>query len=158
MIFVALAVMLTKMLKQSDLDIIAHLRSDGRKKVTDISRDLNIPVTTLYDRLDALKRYADIQHTTLVDFKKLGYKSNVHIGFKVGGNDRDALESYLARHPALNSLYRVNHDFDFLVHLVFKDIEEMKSFLGVVRSDFTLLDVKIFDVVDELKKERFLSK
>lgn len=158
MIFVALAVMLTKMLKQSDLNIISHLRSGKRKKITEISRELNIPVTTLYDRLDALKMQADLHHTALVDFKRLGYKCNVHMGFKVGGNDRDALESYLARHPALNSLYRVNHDFDFLAHLVFKDIEEMKLFLGMVSSEFTLLDVKIFDVVDELKRETFLSR
>jgi DNA-binding Lrp family transcriptional regulator len=146
------------MMKESDLKIISHLRSGRRKKVTEISRDLDIPVTTLYDRLDALKRQANLHHTTLVDFKKLGYKGNIHMGFKVGGNDRDALESYLARHPALNSLYRVNHDFDFLAHLIFKDIEEMKSFLSTLSSEFTLLEVKIFDVVDELKKETFLSK
>jgi len=145
------------MLKQSDIDIISHLRSGKRRKVTEISRELNIPVTTLYDRLDALKSQANLHHTALVDFKRLGYKGNVHLGFKVGTNDKEALESHLMRHPALNSLYRVNHDFDFLAHLVFHDIDELKLFMEDIRLRFIVLDVKVFDVVDELKREAFAS-
>ncbi|MBU2561357.1 MAG: hypothetical protein KKD17_03590 [Nanoarchaeota archaeon] len=146
------------MLNPSDIDIIVHLRSDGRKKATEISRELGMPVNTLYGRLEALKRQAGIRHTALVDFHKIGYKSDVYMGFKVGTSDRDALQEHLERHPALNSLYRVNHGFNFLAHLVFQDIDGLKFFLSEVNSRFRLQELKLFDVIDELKKESFLSR
>ncbi|MBU0461335.1 MAG: Lrp/AsnC family transcriptional regulator [Nanoarchaeota archaeon] len=146
------------MLKETDLQLLTHLRKDGRKKVTEISRELNIPVTTLYDRLDALKKQVAMNHTTLVDFKKLGYQSVVHLGFKVGIDNRESFERFLADQPALNSLYKVNHDFDFLVNMIFRDAGELKDFLEEARSRFRIDDIKIFDVVDEVKKEKFLSQ
>jgi DNA-binding Lrp family transcriptional regulator len=146
------------MLKDTDLKLISHLRNNGRKKITDISRDINTPVSTLYDRLGVLETQLRMRPTTLIDFQKLGYKSVVHIGFKVGYDDRKSFEEYLAAHPALNSFYRINHDFDFLAHLVFRDANKLKGFLENINSRFDIQAVKIFEVIDELTKEVFLSK
>jgi DNA-binding Lrp family transcriptional regulator len=146
------------MLRQTDLELIKHLRTGRRNKVTEISKSMNIPVTTLYDRLDVLDERFGIHHTALVDFSKIGFKSNVHMGFKVGINDKESFQGFLETHPALNSLYRVNHGYDFLAHLVFKDIDEMKIFLDTANSRFNILSTQVFDVVDEIKKEAFLSR
>ena len=146
------------MLKDKDLKLIAHLRSDGRKKITEVSRELDTPVSTLYDKLNALEDRISLRHTTLVDFQKLGYKSVVHAGFKVGIDDRGAFEQYLARHPALNSFFRVNHGFDFFANLVFKDANALKLFLEQIKSKFRIEEVQLFEVIDELRKEVFLSK
>jgi DNA-binding Lrp family transcriptional regulator len=146
------------MIKKKDVELLAQLRSAGRKKVTEISRELGIPPTTLYDRLSVLESSVGLRHTALVDFNRLGYLRTVHMGFKVGTDDRDAFESHIAKHPALNSLYRVNHGFDFLAHLVFRDANDMKEFLETVQRGFDIREVQIFEVIDEVAKERFLTR
>jgi len=147
----------TNMIRQTDLELIKHLRTGKRKKVTEISKSMNIPVTTLYDRLDVLDERLGIHHTALVDFGKIGFKSNVHMGFRVGIDCKDDFQRYLETHPALNSLYQVDHGFDFLAHMVFKDIDEMKVFLDHVNTNFNLLSIQVFDVLGEIKKEVFLT-
>ena len=145
-------------IKRKDVELLAQLRSEGRKKVTEISRELGIPPTTLYDRLSVLESTVGLRHTSLVDFNKLGYMRTVHMGFKVGSDDRDAFGVHIEKHPALNSLYRVNHGFDFLAHLVFRDASEMKEFLESLRQLFDVREVQIFEVIDEVAKERFLTR
>jgi len=41
------------MLSKKDAKIISHLRNNARTKITNISRELKIPVTTIYDRVRA---------------------------------------------------------------------------------------------------------
>jgi DNA-binding Lrp family transcriptional regulator len=145
------------MLRQTDIELLRQLRCGRRKKVTEISKSMDIPVTTLYDRIDVLGEKIGMHHTTLVDFAKVGFKSNVHMGFKVGIGDKESFQGFLETHPALNSLYQVDHGFDFLAHMVFRDMDEMKSFLDQVNSRFNILETQVFDVLGEIKKERFLS-
>lgn len=141
-----------------DIALIAHLRSGRKMKVTDISRALQIPATTLYDRLGLIERDLGAKYTTLVEFEKLGYARPIHIGIKTSPTGRDALEAHLMQHPAVNSLYRVNHGYDFLAHLVFKDAGEIRAFLETLQSQFGVEEFTIFETIKELAREKFLSR
>ena len=104
------------MISHSDLEVISHLRNNARKKITEISRDMKIPVTTLYDKIRAHEKKGIMKkHITLLDFNKLGYYSRAVLAITVGVEKREQLKKYLMGHPRINSLYRVDagHDFVF---------------------------------------------
>jgi DNA-binding Lrp family transcriptional regulator len=44
------------MLKEKDLILIKHLRQNSRKSLANISRETNIPISTLFDRLNELEK------------------------------------------------------------------------------------------------------
>ena len=147
------------MVKQKDLEILAHLRKDARKKVTEISRKLKMPVTTVYDRLRAhLKRGIVKKHVALVDFSKLGYTTTALIALKVSAENKDSLKEYLSQHYNINSLYRVDFGYDFLCEIVVKNASKLREFVDFISLKFNIKDPKIFNILDEIKKESFLSE
>lgn len=140
-----------------DIALLAHLRSGKKRKVTDISRVLNIPATTLYDRLGLLESGLGIKYTALVDFQKLGYMRVVHLCIKAQKENKNRLEQHLLAHKSLNSLVRINHGYDFLAHMVFRDVGELRQFVDDLDARFGA-EIQVFEAIDEIVRERFMSK
>lgn len=145
-------------LKDTDIALISYLRNGSRMKITDISRILNVPVTTLYDRLATLEEETNMHHTALIDFQRLGYKRVAHLIFKVDPEKRDGFEEHIKQHNSLNSLYRINHGFDFLAHMVFRDANEMKEFIEGSEARFGVKEWQVFETIDEIRRENFMAK
>ncbi len=146
------------MITEKDRKIITHLRNDARKKVTEIALDIDIPATTIYDKIKSHKRKGIIKkHTTLLDYSKLGYNTNVMLAFKVEKEKRQELSDYLHRHPNVNTLFRTDFGYDYLAEVVFEDFSQLREFLDDTESGFNAKDTQIFNLIKELKKEEFLS-
>ena len=146
------------MITEKDLKIIGHLRRNARKKVTEISRDMEMPVTTIYDKLKAHERKGIVKkHTTLLDFSKLGYQSSALIAMSVNRDKRERLQNYLITHPNVNSLYRVDFGHDFLAEVIFEDLGRLQEFIDGIDIQFSLDQIKTFHILQELKKEEFLG-
>lgn len=146
------------MITESDLKIIGHLRKNARKKITHISKELDIPVTTIYDKLRAHEKKGIVKkHTTLLDFSKLGYQTSALIAMSVDRNKRERLQNYLITHPNVNSLYRVDFGHDFLAEVIFEDLGRLQEFVDSIDIQFSLDQIKTFNILQELKKEEFLS-
>jgi len=56
-----------------DLEIIELLKNNGRMSVTNISRDLNVPDTTIHYRLKKLKRFIE-KFTVSLNYEAMGYR------------------------------------------------------------------------------------
>jgi Lrp/AsnC family transcriptional regulator for asnA, asnC and gidA len=147
------------MITEKDVKILCHLRKDARKKVTEISRTTMMPATTIYDRLKVHRRTGIVKrHTALLDFRKLGYNATAMVALKVSNDHREQLREYLQNHPNINSLYRVNTEHDFLAEVVFENLSKLQEFLDDTASRFQLQNTKVFNIVDEMKKEEFMSR
>ena len=147
------------MIKQKDMEILSHLRQDARKKVTEIAKKLDMPATTIYDRLKLHKRKGFVKkHVALLDFSKLGYHAPALVALKVDNDKREPLRKYLLDHPNLNSLYRINFGYDFLVEVIFENIPKLHEFMDEIQTRFDISSPKIFSIIDEIRKEEFLSK
>lgn len=147
------------MITKKDMEIISHLRQDARKKITSISKEMGMPVTTIYDKIKAHKRKGIIKkHVALLDYGKLGYSTIAMIALKVPKEKRDELSTFLIKHPLVNSLYRVNSEHDFLVEIITGDMLSLKEFAENLQSDYKTEVPLIFNLINELKKEEFLSK
>ena len=147
------------MITEKDKTIISHLRNNARKKVTEISKDINIPATTIYDRIKSQQRQGLIKkHVSLLDFAKIGYNTNVLLAFKVEKENRDAFKDYLQKHSNVNTLYRTDFGFDYLAEVVFKDNSQLREFLDETESNYQVNETQIFNLITELKREEFMSR
>jgi len=145
------------MFSKKDAEIISHLRNNARKKITNISKDLKIPVTTVYDKVRVHEKKYVKKHVTLLDFQKLGLYAKANLAIKVDRNSRDALQKFLVEHPNVNSLSKVDFGSDFLAEVVFKDNGKLHNFVEDLESHYST-QIQIFNVIEELKKEEFLTK
>ena len=143
------------MIKQKDLQIICSLRQNSRMPLTKISRITQIPVSTIYDKLQ--KSEAIVRNTVLLDFSKLGYGARGNVLLKVGKEDKQQLHEFLCRNASVNSVYRVNNGYDFMVEGVFRQLKDMEEFLDALKARFSVEDEKTFFIIDEVQREKFLT-
>lgn len=144
-------------MNQKDLIIISHLRQNSRESLTNMSKKTHIPVSTLYDKIKNHQHGLITKHTTLIDFGKLGFNTRAKIMIKVRKQDRKELKNYLMKCLNLNSVYKINNGFDFLIEAVFRNIREMEDFMEEMDEKFTIKSKQVFYIVDDLKREGFLS-
>lgn len=144
-------------MKQSDLLIISNLRINARESLTSISKKTRIPISTIFDKLRENINGVIKRPTILIDFHKLGYPTVSTILIKVNKEHRDQLREHLKKSFNVNSVYKVNNGYDFIVEVVFRNMQEQESFIEKIEEGFNILDLKTFFIIEELKKEEFFS-
>jgi len=141
--------------KKTDLEVISSLRKNARETLTNISRTKRIPVSTIFDKIRVHRQGIIKKYTTIVDFNELGYSARAKITIKAKPDARLKLKSFLMIHPNVNSLYRINNGYDFLVETIFKNILELEEFIESVEK---MVKVKqVYYVIEDLKREEFLA-
>lgn len=146
----------TKLL-QKDIVLLQHLRANARTSLTQMSKKTHIPISTLFDRLRVNEHSLIQKHTTLLDFKKLGYDARVHVLLKVPAEFRRTLEKYLEVHDSVNSLFRLANGFHFLVECIFPTIAEVEPFIRLLEERFGVFEYQTNYVVDDVKREGFFT-
>lgn len=144
-------------MNQKDLKIIAYLRNNARMPLTIMSRKTRIPVSTIFDRLKFSEQSVIVKHTSLLDFGKLGYNTRANITLKVDRDDKEQLKEYLMKNQFVNSVYKINNGFDFMVEGIFKQINDLEIFIDELEKRFKILDKKYFFIIEDLKREAFMS-
>ncbi|HII71505.1 TPA: Lrp/AsnC family transcriptional regulator [Candidatus Woesearchaeota archaeon] len=124
-------------MKRKDLLILSYLRRDARQRLTNISRRTHIPVTTIYDNVRRYEKEFITKHSSLIDFRKLGFNAKTNVALKVGSNRSEVLD-YLQDHPNVNSLYRTDSEYDLLVELVFRELRDVDDFLSGLKGKFDI--------------------
>ena len=144
-------------MKRQDLMVLASLRQNARLSLTKMSRATKVPVSTIYDKLKQYERDLIRKHTTLIDFTKLGYNTRANLLIKVDRDQRDKVQDYLKSHKNVNSIYKINNGYDYMVELVFVHIKDMEDFMESLDSQFKILDQETYYIIDDIKREEFMS-
>ena len=144
------------MLKKKDLVLTAYLRQNSRASLTILSRKTGVPVSTIFDRLKTNKII--VKNTALLDFSKMGYGARATILLRAKKNEKQKLKEFLMASFNVNSLYKVNNGFDFMFECIFKDIKELEEFVDTIDENFSVRSKEIHYIIDEIKKEAFLSQ
>ncbi len=144
-------------LTQKDLVIMSHLRKNSRESLTSLSKKTSIPISTIYDRMRAHEEGVITRHTVLIDFSKIGYNARAKIILKVDRGEREKLKEFMMRNPNINSVYKVNSGYDFMVEAVFKHIKDMEDFVDNLEQKFNIEEKTVLYVIEDIKKEAFLS-
>lgn len=143
------------MIKENDLKIISLLRKNSREKITNISRKTKIPVSTVYDKIRSHEKKLIKKNTSLLDFSKLGYNLRVH--FLLRTSQREKIEQFSLQHNNVNSVFRIDGDYDYSMDCIFRNMAEVQSFLGYVNSNFAIEKMSVCYVLDEIVREKFLG-
>ena len=128
--------------------IIRYLRKGKRVNVSEIARELKLPISTVSDRIKKIENKFVLKRSSLLDFEKLGYKVHAFIAIKAG---KDFLKFSDA--SFINSFYQINTGYDYLIEVVFKDLAELKKFVNFLDVE----DYKIFQIIKTIEKEKFLG-
>ena len=115
------------MFTKKDVAVVNHLRKNSRIKITNLSKQMDIPVTTLYSKLRNYENSLIKKHTCLLNFGQAGYHKSVYFAIKVK-DKKIEMQEFLAAKKCINTLLRVNYGFDFLIEGVFKDEKEVNIF------------------------------
>jgi len=145
------------MLSQKELLILAHLRKNARETLTRLSKKTGIPISTIHDKLKG--RYEGIieKYTAIVNFTRLGFASRAYIILRVNKSQRAAIHDFLLRQEFVNSLYKINNGYDFLVEGLFHGMRDLEFFSERLDEKFDIKEMKIYHIIDDIKREEFLN-
>lgn len=145
------------MFKKNELILLSHLRRNARETLTKISRETRMPVSTIFDKIKRYDNNLIKKSTVLLNFSKLGYSTVVTLMLKVARDQRNELKDFLFRENRVNSFYRVNNNFDFILEGIFTDMQEFQEFIESLEAKFDIKEKQIFYILDDIKKEEFMA-
>jgi DNA-binding Lrp family transcriptional regulator len=144
-------------LGQREMIILSQFRRNARQTLTELSRTTNIPVSTIYDKLKVYESSIIKRYTALVDFSKLGYDIRVNISIKAEPCAKKQLTNFIINNLNVNSVYRINSGYDFMVEALFRDMKEMQVFLDEL-DRIGVKERNEYFISEDLKREAFLAK
>ena len=142
-------------MKNKELLFIPHLRQNSRETLTKLSRKTGVPVSTIFDQLKKTDIIA--KHTCLLNFNNLGFNTRANILLKVNREDRELIKDYLANNNNINTVYKTNNGFDFMIEVIFKHIKDLEDFMEILEEKFFIKSKQVFYIIDEVKREGFMT-
>lgn len=144
-------------MKQKDKEIIQHLRTGKRLNISKIARQLNLPISTVNDKIKRIEARYVIKRSSLLDYAKLGYLAHAKLAVKIDPDKKDEFIEFLKQQDCVNSIYHINSSFDFLVEVVCKNLVELKEWVNNIEKKFEV-GLTLFNILKTEVKEEFLSK
>lgn len=142
------------MLREKELMIISELRKNARIPLTEISAKTKTPVSTVFSKIKKYEKGIINKHTSLVSFAKLGL-TWTKILLKVKRKDRERLKEFALNNKNVNSLFEINHGYDFLLETIHKNQNQLKDFIEELEERFELEQRDVYAVINDLKREGF---
>ena len=140
---------------KKDMQIITALRQNARESLTKISRNTGIPVSTIFDKIKDNPLIT--KSTCLLDFNQLGFNTRAKATIKVERETREELRQYLSKHQNVNSLYKINSGYDFLIEVVFRNIKDLEEFMEHIRDRFKIIEDNVFYILEDIRREEFMG-
>ena len=113
-----------------DRKILNLLSEDGRMSYRKISRELDISVGTVHNRVDKFAKTGIIKKfVPILDHSKVGYKLTTVIGVKVKGGVLRNWEDKTAYNKNVLGIYDVTGEYDAILIAKFKDTTELDAFI-----------------------------
>jgi len=145
------------MLQKNELKIVAHLRDDARKSLTKISRETGIPVSTIFEKLKGnTARKIITRNTCLLDFSKVGMNTRAKIALKTVPDHRRPMRDFLEKNLHVNSLFKINNGYDYLIDVIFANLKDLEEFLELLEDKFKIRTKHVFYVIEEIVREQFM--
>jgi len=144
-------------MEKRELQILSMLRANSRESLTRMSKKTSIPISTIFEKLKNYERQFIHKHTSLIHFDKLGFTTIVKILLRVKREDKVALKDYLLKNIHVNSLCRINNNFDFMVEGIFKNLRDLEDFQEKLDERFSIKAKQYYFIIDDIKREEFMS-
>ena len=119
----------------TDLQILTILQSRARIKKSEMARELGLPATTLQERIRRLEKSGVIQqYRTVIDPLKVGLTVQAFVAVTLDrhqSSDIRDFETQIKTIPNIRACYHLSGRFDYLLHLVAADLQELGDLVKV---------------------------
>ncbi len=122
------------MLDDTDLALIAALRADGRRSISDLALDLKLSRATVRTRLSRLVESGEIQGFTAVlrnEGQDLPIRAMMMLAIE--GKRADAVIRRLSGMPEARSIHTTNGRWDLVIELATPDLASFDAALHRIR-------------------------
>lgn len=145
-----------------DKKLLKLLQTNSKKTTKELSLDLNLSVTAVYERIKKLEREGIIdKYVAVVNKSKVEKGFVVFCHLKLIQHTKEFLtkfENEVVKLKEVLECYHVSGDYDYILKIVVKDMEAYREFLvtkltilqhiGSTHSTFMISEVKSTSVVD----------
>ena len=115
---------------QLDMKIIRSLSGNARKPYKTIAQELSVSDATVRKRVRKMLDEGIIKEfNVLIDYHALGRIIKAFIGLRVNPSKIKDIVKSLESNPDVQVLYRTTGDVDLFVEVIFKDMEDLNTFL-----------------------------
>ena len=120
-------------LDETDIQILEFIQENSRYTIKELASKLNLSTTPIFDRLKKLEKHGVIQkYVALLDPKKIGKKLVVFINLSIKEHSKEDVETFvrsIVEFAEVLECHHVTGDADFILKLIFSDIEEYNEFV-----------------------------
>ena len=144
-------------MKNKDYKILIELRKNSRAQLKEISKNTSIPISTIYESIRS--NYSNIvkKHTTILNFENLGFFARANICLKCNKKSKESIFNHIKCHPNVNSLYKINNGYDYMIEGIFKNIKDVEEFIENIEDSYGIKSKEVYYIVDEIIKENFFT-
>ncbi|MCT8341008.1 Lrp/AsnC family transcriptional regulator [Flavobacteriaceae bacterium TK19130] len=139
-----------------DTQLLQLLQRDSKQTTKQLSLQLNLSVTAVYERIKKLEREGVItSYVALLNKEKVNKGFTVFCHIKLVQHSQEYLtkfENEIAQLPEVLECFHVSGDYDYLLKVLVKDIKQFRSFMvnklttlkhiGSTQSSFSINEVK----------------
>lgn len=125
--------------------------------LTSMSKSINLPVSTIFERLRRSEETIISRHTCLINFNKLGYTIRANVNIKIGNNDHSQFQKYIKKSLSINNAYRITQKYDYLLEALFTNMLELESFKTDIIKKFKISKMETHYILDDVCREKFMT-
>ncbi len=134
-----------------ELKLIKELRRDSSRSISEISRKLNSPITTVFEAERKLRKTGTVKrYYSSLDFEKAGFAIRAFFLMKVDDKKLEETAKTLMEDNSVNNLQVLEGGCNLLAEAVFRKISQFFSLserLSEVR------EKKAYFIIEEMKTE-----
>lgn len=139
-------------LDKKDTAIIDILKQNSRMSIRDVAKKTNLRPSTVHQRITKLKKENVIEKFTLkLDNKKVGENFIVFILVKT--KPSAILDERLLQDKHIKDVFGITGEYDLLLKLKFKDVEEFNNFVIKFRREQKIQTTLTMVVTANVKEE-----
>lgn len=112
-----------------DYEIIKALQQNGRKRYTEIAKELNVTEGTVRNRVSRLLDDQVIQIIGLIDPHQMGYDAPAMIAISVQPPHLEEAAAAIAQFSEVSYLIMVSGEYDLMVEVFCRDREHLSLFI-----------------------------
>ena len=145
-------------LDEKDLQVLEELKQNAKRTTSQISKRVNLPITTVHNRIKKLEKLGIIKRYTVeLDYKKLDKPMTAYVmvqviymlpsGIKVMQED---VAKHIKGLPGVELVELLTGTTDIMVKVRVKDVDEL--------NDFIIRKLRKIEGVDKVQTSVVLSK
>ncbi len=149
-------------LDELDKRILKHLQQDSKKTNKEISNDLGLSVTAVYERIRKLEREGVIsKYIAVLDPEKIDKGFMVLCQIKLLQHKKDFLnrfEKEITSLPEVIECLHVSGDFDYILKVLVKDMDAYRDFLVTKLTNLDhIASTKSIFTINKVKQSTIIS-